>query len=359
MIPEKDLLPHPAIIEHKSFENIGAGEQSIENKVNVTILFPDANDFEPTNGPFKTQEEFRKFMLETNGARVQTTFYTRPSRKRANDYFHDEFIKAFPGHFPYGIGGFSQESSLQLFFKKRLHKKQSFENRIRHLLQCNIRVIHDSIFNLVANGVLMRNEVFSQVRLRCNLRHKERYSMGELFGQMSHQDLNRSIQKARLNTYISSISATDQFLNSISAVSQCLPHSNEAATTAQKNYFSFLVRFGLPALFITISPDDKRCIFIQIALNKNVSKFDPHVINYDHCIFDEMLKSYKERLHDRMNYPGLCAEEYEAICDAFIKEILRWDKKHNLTPGLDYLEKLRHLQEEPKSKLEKLYISIF
>ena len=93
---------------------------------------------------------------------MKTTFHTRPSKTRAKDYVADEFVKAFPLQFPYGIGGFAKEEGLELFFKNT-QQKLLFEERVQHLLQNQESQFHLPQFNLVANGILMRNQVFQQV----------------------------------------------------------------------------------------------------------------------------------------------------------------------------------------------------
>jgi hypothetical protein len=51
----------------KSFSNIiepVTGNVEIENQVNITVVFPDATLPNPTDGGFKNQEAFRKFVME-------------------------------------------------------------------------------------------------------------------------------------------------------------------------------------------------------------------------------------------------------------------------------------------------------
>ena len=144
-----------------SSEITGAGQQSIKNDINVTVLLPDNQEVETTNGVFDSQEQFCKFLLESKTP-MKTTFCTRPSKTWAKDYVTDEFVKAFPLQFPHGIGGFAKEEGLEDFFKN-VQQKLSFEERVQHLLQNQESQFHLPQFNLVANGILMRNQVFQQV----------------------------------------------------------------------------------------------------------------------------------------------------------------------------------------------------
>ena len=91
---------------------------------------------------------------------------------------------------------------------------------------------------------------------------------------MSSSSLHESVLKARrLTKNTLSSNATDKFLDSITAVSRGLPHSNEATTEARSHYFSLLAKFGFPALMVIILLDDRCSLWIQLALLKNPTKF--------------------------------------------------------------------------------------
>ena len=313
----------------------GPGQVDIQNELNVTVLFPDSNGVQPTNGLFESQEEFRKFMFENDLQRMKATFYTKPTANRQKDYVDDEFVKAFPLQFPYGYGGFPREQAYKEFYASR-KRKVEFAQQYRHFLRNGKKTFHEPSFNLVGNAILMRHSVFEKVRLQCNLRYCDLTAMGEKFGEMSSSSLHESVLKARRlpkNTFSSN--ATDKFLDSITAVSRGLPHSNEATTEARSHYFSLLAKFGLPALMVTISPDDRCSLWIQLALLKDPTKL------WSGCTVDKMPEKdldilYRERASDRIKYPGLCAENYIAIIDTFIAEILRWDdsKQESFGVGL-------------------------
>lgn len=321
-IPPKDKLPQPRILHHKSFLEIDGSSSEIENEINVTVLLPDGNHVNETNGVFESQEEFRRFLIENGSAHVKKTFFTKPSKKRCKDYIDDEFVKAFPVQFPFGIGCFGKEKYLRGFTKKRT-SNPSFHDRVLHLLRTHQRWFHVPVFNLVANGILMKNDVFSNVRLQCNLRYEESKAMGARYGSMTASALEKSIINSRRHSSLNTDG--DRFLNSISAISECLPHSNEAATRAKQDYFSYLVSFGLPALMVTISPDDKRCLWIQVACFRNPTSFDPLNFDADNVDESELKILYRQRCGDRLGYPGICAEEYMATIEVFIRDILQWD----------------------------------
>jgi hypothetical protein len=84
-------------------------------------------------------------------------------------------------------------------------------------------------------------------------------AMGEKYGTMSPDKLEKAIQDARQNRSCQySNTAEHQFLRSINSGCAKLPRSNEACVEARRLYFSFLMKFGIPAVFLTITPDDLR-----------------------------------------------------------------------------------------------------
>ena len=70
----------------------------------MTILFPDSSA-SPTNGMFKTQEEFRKFVLENQNGRWNSVLHCRSKTNRVKDYNRDTLGDAFPLIFPFGYTG--------------------------------------------------------------------------------------------------------------------------------------------------------------------------------------------------------------------------------------------------------------
>ena len=330
VIPDPRQMRNVRILHHHTFETREHSESEIENEINVMVLLPDSREVGYTNGVFDSQEEFCRFLLENGSAHIQKTFFTKPTKQRPKEYLDDEFVKAFPLQFPFGTGGFPKEKKLSEFFKKA-KEKQTFKDRIRHLLRSRPKTFHCAQFNLVSNGILMKNDVFQTVRLQCNLRYEQSKSMGAKFGTMTSYSLEESISKARNN--ICNPSDSDKFLNSISAVSESLPHSNEAADAAKQDYFSYLVSFGLPALMVTISPDDQRGLWIQVALHRNPTDFTL-LDSIDQLDDSELIILYKKRCGDRLLYPGLCAEEYMAVVETFIRDVLKWDTKTSKSTGI-------------------------
>ena len=151
---------------------------------------------------------------------------------------------------------------------------------------------------------------------------------------MSSQQLENAIHHARQGDSLQySANTENRFLRSIQAACNFIPHSNEAAIQARKIYFSFLMAFGLPAIFLTITPDDLRCFRIVLYSCQGVEK---PFGDYNPTDFSDaqILAEFKIRSRIRTDYPGLCAEEYRRIMHLVIKHLFNWDIENQKSNGL-------------------------
>ena len=93
------------------------------------------------------------------------------------------------------------------------------------------------------------------------------------------------------------------------------------------------MRFGLPAIFLTVTPDDLRNFRIVVYSCARVEK-----VNGDYRPTDfsneDILTDFKFRRDARFQYPGLCAEEYRRIVDLVIKHIFNWDCEKKAANGI-------------------------
>lgn len=154
------------------------------------------------------------------------------------------------------------------------------------------------------------------------------------YGSMTSTQLENAIDHARKrNTVQFSGKAENRFLRSIQASCASLPHSNEAADQARKIYFSFLMAFGLPAIFLTITPDDLRNFRIVLYSCKGVEKPFGNYSPEDFTDAD-ILAEFQFRSKVRTDYPGLCAEEYMRIMHLVIKHLFNWDMENQKSNGV-------------------------
>ena len=105
------------------------------------------------------------------------------------------------------------------------------------------------------------------------------------------------------------------FLQSITATCQALPHTNEASSEVQKKYFSYLAKFGLPCLFLTITSDDKNNFCIVAYSTTNV-KGNPFNIDISNIPDEDVIA--KCNLKKRFALPGTLCRRIEWVCMFFV-----------------------------------------
>jgi hypothetical protein len=192
------------------------------------------------------------------------------------------------------------------------------------------------MFILIAEKIVLKEKIFQKARIYCNIQYSESERLGNVFGNMTSAQLETAIASIRNNDcdqYSGKPEA--RFLQSIRAACEELPHSNEASMNARKTYFSFLIKFGPPAIFFTITPDDQRNFRIVLySLKKSEKIFS--LDNVENLTDEEVILDMNIRREARVSFPGLCAEEYMRIVDLVIRIIFNWDSENkcSMGPGL-------------------------
>ena len=105
----------------------------IENRMDITVVFPDASLPTPTNGGFENQEAFRKFVMEHQNGKWKTEFISRPTKEREHDYIHDTLGDAFPLQFPFGHTGLRGDPAVTELKEKTFRKRKTvYRKYLRH-----------------------------------------------------------------------------------------------------------------------------------------------------------------------------------------------------------------------------------
>ena len=309
----------------------------IENQISMTHIFPDSSLPEKTNGGFKSQEELKNFVFEFQGKhRWNGTLHARPLAGHLADYQGDTIAQAFPLHFPFGHTGLSEDVAVKKMASIKGNRKSISRNRLdilRKFLQLRVPCFHSPRFNLIVENVILKESVFQSTRVFCCLKHADGSNMANQYGSMTANDLRVAIQAARKKHGSQhSTKASNRFLKSISASCAALPHSNESAKNARRVYFSFLIHCGLPAIFLTVTPDDGRDF--RIVLHANAKKVFSFGENDIASVTDnETLADFKLRQRVRESHPGLCAEEHQRIVHLVIKHLFAWDEEKQCSVG--------------------------
>ena len=322
------LTPIRTILEDENVQ--------VENETNVTVIFPDSSLPQSTRGAFSNQEEFRKFITQNQEGSWDSQLHARPSAEKLFDHKGETMAMAFPHLFPYGFSGFPDDKAvMKLSFKegRKRHVSRDLVGVLRKYLLHRKAGFHCPTFVLIANNVIMKQSIFDSARIYCNCKKSDSTAMGEKYGGMSQAELEMAIQNSRDQSQAQFSNRTgNSFLTSIKASCKSLPHTNEASLEARKIYFSYLVKFGLPCVFLTITPDDNR--------NYRISLYDMEETEYkfghtdaNNFTEESLLFQFDIRKRRRTNLPGLCAEEYRRVLRVVVEHIFQWDTYNKKSRG--------------------------
>jgi hypothetical protein len=181
----------------------------------------------------------------------------------------------------------------------------------------------------------MRDKIFLQTQITCNVKNSDSTTLGEKFGEMEYEDFENAIQDSRNNRPVQfSGKPENQFLRSITTMCGKLPHSNKACTEARRTYFSYLMKFGIPALFLTITPDDFCCfrIVVYALTPEKVSTYGQ--VDTQSFSESDIMAEFNIRREARVQHPGLCAEEYQRLMQLVITHFFNWDTKTKKLKGM-------------------------
>jgi hypothetical protein len=302
------------------------------------VVFPDSQLPEETNGGFQTQEEFMQFVLDhQRSGKWNSELHLRPEGQRIPEYKGNTFPRAFPLCFPYGYSGLEEDPAVVKLSMRKGFKKHMKRNRMGVLmkyLQHRKPSFHGPMINLIIANTLMKQNVFTSVIIRANMKASNGKAMAEKYGEMTSEQLQQAISNSRSGSSSAySTAAAAQYLQSIEAMCRSLPHTNEASAEARRIYFSFLMKFGLPCIFLTITPDDQRNyrIVVYALPEGKIDAFGK--VDVNDLTQEEIMADFKVRQDARSQHPGLCAEEYARIMELVIRHILNWDDEAGKSKG--------------------------
>ncbi|GKY95155.1 hypothetical protein MPSEU_000479100 [Mayamaea pseudoterrestris] len=336
-IPDPDSLPVPRIVEDK-VEWQRSVSVDVENEMSITHVFPDVTLPGRMNGTFQTQDEFRKYILEHNGGNYEAQMHARPSADRFMDFAGDTIADAFVLQFPYGFTGLADDPAVLKLKKRKSNTRYCGRKRIdvyKKYLRHRKSVFHGPMFVLVIENLILKEAIFKSVVIQCNIKQTDGRSIADKFGTMSTSQFEKAITDCQQQHGVNKRNTTEhRFLRSITAVCENLPHTNEASQDARKVYFSFLMKFGMPAIFLTVSPDDQRNYRIVVyALGKE--NYNPDsTVNVASLTDRQIIDNFRMRQDIRYEHPGLCAEEYERVVKAVVSHLFNWDIDNQCSKGI-------------------------
>ena len=313
-----DSLSDPIIVDLS--KSVDSENANIESVTEITVVFPDRN-LDSSTGGCNSISEFKALLDDLNTNEL-TASIKLSDIKYINDYDDDNFIKAFPRHFPYGYGGPQEKRLLSNGSTKTLTKESYF----KHVTNLSNIVFHEALFTLVAFNIVQRERIFHSVGWFVTNDDKRCKNISNLAPDAVIEEIER--RNGGNNKYSSSNSeGASAYLDKISAIAKSMPHTKEAAKQARKDLISMQIAHGQPSIFLTITPPDDDSLLINVYSQLNINELTD--LNE---ITSEMLRERAEtRSELRFKYPGLSTLNFERLLTVITKNIIGW--KNNNKDG--------------------------
>lgn len=319
-LPNIRDIPTPRIIERVKI--VDSVDTNIELTEQMSMVFPDDNLNETTGG-FRSIDEFKEVISEINKGNTAVTLTSR-----AAEYVYantgENFTKAFPIQFPYGIGGPNQI---------RMDRNDepvvgNFIKYIQHVNNLSNLNFHTQLFSVLTWNILEKQDM---VRRAC-LRIKKDKTLQKKISETTSDEVAECIMSIRNARVVAKTQKQKNCLfDAVNSVTYALPHSNENAMRNRKYAFSMQLRFGMPFVFFTLTPDDSSSYTVSVYLGLKFNTDDRiELLNNN-----ELAERATRRHRFRIKYPGIGALWYHAIMNAVWKNVIGWDwKTKKGSPGL-------------------------
>lgn len=233
--------------------------ENIENVIKMSVFFPDATLPHASNGGFDSQTRFREAVVKKDLSTFHSEIHCRPSERRLKDYEGENLADAFPLQFPYGISNLPKK--VDAGAKRR--KGFSLKKCIMLFLSLAIPAMHTAEFILVCHNIIVRETAVNTAYLRCQDRiHGD--SAAVKYSQLSQETMEAACAMEQSKDGRRIPGVPGHFIRTLRATCGSMAHSNEAARKARSNFFSLHMRFGLPSVMFTITPDDAYSLRIQM-----------------------------------------------------------------------------------------------
>ena len=287
----------------------------------IAVVFPDATEPSNHNGGTQNQEEFRDMTLDRlmEHSPMEATLIARSSHTRLRDYEDANLQKAFPLQFPYGFG--TREVNQLNVRKESKVRTPRHDEYYRWLLKLSLPNMHRGDFILVIHNMFERYKAVNTSFLRARMQIGE-FTNAELFSEMSSDDLQSAARRKSNNCHGGPRTTGERFLQSMDAITKGMAHSRGAAGQARSEMFSKCTRFGLPALFFTVTPED-HCNFRIQVLRHGKKDFFPHANEMNQSKLNDIYEACAET---RTFYPGLCAIDFRNILHLVVRYVLGWNE---------------------------------
>ena len=239
---DQTQIVEPKIIYYSI--TVESQDSNVENIYQVTAVFPDVDPPTQDNGGFETHEEFKLNTIE-NLAGVNHTLIAKSSNTILRDYQGKNLLEAFPLLFPYGIG-------------EHDGNQREFYQYFGSLSDPNW---HKGQFVTIIHNIYERQRMLSAAITYTS--HEDKMAIGNLKEDELDIYIDKYLDENESSDCPSDYSAS-MFMKKLKSVTSAMAHTQAASKSARRKMFSMVLKFGLPTLLFTITPEHSINLRIKI-----------------------------------------------------------------------------------------------
>ena len=144
----------------------------------------------------------------------------------------------------------------------------NIQEYIKHLSLVSQPAFQEELFSLILYNMHMKQEMVRSAVWKV----RKNATATSLAQELMQEELDAAISAKVHRTLHQSTSTGTEFLSAVNAVARSVAHSNEAAKRACHDAEAHQHHFGMPSIFITVSPDDDNCFLIQVLQGMIIDK---------------------------------------------------------------------------------------
>jgi hypothetical protein len=319
---DPDTIPKPIIIDKVDVKD--SIDTNIELTEETCLVFPDST-LDETTGGCDNVETFKEVIALMNRGNTAVTVTSRAS-KYVYANRGENFAKAFPLQYPFGIGGPSQKYTSE---SGKLCSRD-LTQYLQHVGQLSNPNFHSCDFAVIAWNVMEKEKMMKRTYLRL----KNDRKLQNKIANCKSEDMRQTIEFLRTSQPTTASHETAKaMLDAVEGASVPLSHGNGAAKTARKQAFAMQTNLGLPFIFFTVAPDESTSYTVTLYYGIKGQNVKP----WDRMSDKELKENAMERHRFRVATPGMTTLWYRAVMDAIWKHVIGFDwkfRKATAKPGI-------------------------
>ena len=306
----------PIAIDHS--REVESKNLNVETSCETHCVFPDSEEPNDNAGGFNGAEGHKQNALDdlvnkTNGATVK--LLSRPQKEMLRDHESDNLLKAFILQFPCGHG----------IDDNRDQDKMGKVPHCKHLMLHSRKEFHKGDFACVMHDTHNRCKMVNRACVKVN--NSDAREMAQTTPGKIESAVDRMLNNAKGTT------VADQFLNAVKTSAGAMPHSSLAAMNAKSRMHAMMTSFGMPTLMHTVTPEDGHNFRARIHTGKRENCREQEMPC--HTAEEKTTCDFRVQCQtDRCDHPGLCAFDFEQVCEIIMEHLIGWNMSKHMNEEL-------------------------